>query len=783
MGDNDSNDKKNANRHSLNAIKGGFVKDMVNRGFRKKINDSDKNDDSKEDKGGEKPSNVSKDSSSMKAGNVAALRDQFKRAAEKDESKDQNSQAGQSSLTSKAPLGDPRTDQRARAKFLAEKYEKILAARNMVEESASRALQRPATSTPAKIPASVSGVSKEPKDTSEQPRPSKAEPRPSTTPSTSLGPQEPKDTSEQPRPSKAEPRPSTTPSTSLGPQEPKDTSEQPRPSKAEPRPSTTPSTSLGPQEPKDTSEQPRSSKAESKLSTTLSKLRFSRESRSVIKGTGSFGGSSQVSSNAGRRVHTLADTASTDDASIRQAMSQSFSSPGVSQPEQPERASRGRNMFGMRRRPCWIRIQVKEKIFPGKMILAISTTILIIVVFMFELFINRATFNGRCIGEVDYTHRHEGKAILSYLGYVGCENNLKTTAAERGFLGAGASDKGYPVDYVHKGNLATSLAPPDGPNYRIGTIVGALSANTIRIYGESSRLLTSIFLHGGRWHLLCNCLMNMLLLYVIEPDWGFKRTLALYIFGGYSANLVHASMSPCIPCWGASGSLFSLYGAFIPYTVEHWDNLRSPMALIVIAITISLLEIILPGVGVSNHAHLGGFAFGLCFGFATLKSVSAFDRGALWSRIALRFSSRLSPEAVQKHQAKVVKSAQSEEILRIKYEQGAKDSANRLRFVKRMFGIYPYGPYRMRLRDVLTRVVFLCALIAMFVFFYLATFYESVYKNIDRNATILFSRACHCGYFKSSGDELLLNQIGNLAGKFYCFDSESARDKFCAVSG
>nr|UPI48801.1 rhomboid serine protease type 4.5 [Babesia bovis] len=703
MGDNDSNDKKNANRHSLNAIKGGFVKDMVNRGFRKKINDSDKNDDSKEDKGGEKPSNVSKDSSSMKAGNVAALRDQFKRAAEKDESKDQNSQAGQSSLTSKAPLGDPRTDQRARAKFLAEKYEKILAARNMVEESASRALQRPATSTPAKIPASVSGVSKEPKDTSEQPRPSKAEPRPSTTPSTSLGPQEPKDTSEQPRPSKAEPRPSTTPSTSLGPQEPKDTSEQPRPSKAEPRPSTTPSTSLGPQEPKDTSEQPRpskaeprpsttpstslgpqepkdtseqprpskaeprpsttpstslgpqepkdtseqprpskaeprpsttpstslgpqepkdtseqprpskaeprpsttpstslgpqepkdtseqprpskaeprpsttpstslgpqepkdtseqprSSKAESKLSTTLSKLRFSRESRSVIKGTGSFGGSSQVSSNAGRRVHTLADTASTDDASIRQAMSQSFSSPGVSQPEQPERASRGRNMFGMRRRPCWIRIQVKEKIFPGKMILAISTTILIIVVFMFELFINRATFNGRCIGEVDYTHRHEGKAILSYLGYVGCENNLKTTAAERGFLGAGASDKGYPVDYVHKGNLATSLAPPDGPNYRIGTIVGALSANTIRIYGESSRLLTSIFLHGGRWHLLCNCLMNMLLLYVIEPVSG-HFCFANHILGLGIQTHISAVYIRWLQCQSGSRQYVSLY--------------------------------------------------------------------------------------------------------------------------------------------------------------------------------------------------------------------------------
>ncbi|EDO06544.2 Rhomboid family protein [Babesia bovis T2Bo] len=627
MGDNDSNDKKNANRHSLNAIKGGFVKDMVNRGFRKKINDSDKNDDSNVDG----PSNDITDKGHHRNAGI-------------EDSENILSQA-QSDTKDKPSV----------AKSLAEKYERGLFNRNKVDESLI---------------------------------------------------------------SKAESQPSTTPSTSMG--------------------------------------------------------------SSEIKGARAFGGSSQVSSNAGRRVHTLADTASTDDASIRQAMSQSFSSPGVSQPEQPERASRGRNMFGMRRRPCWIRIQVKEKIFPGKMVLAISTTILMIVVFLFELLLNKTTFNGRCIGQVDYSNRLAGKSTLSFIGYVGCENNLKTTAAERGFLGAAASDAGYPDDIVTDGRLAHAPAVVDGPNVRIASIIGAVSANEVRLYNEKFRILSAIFLHAGFTHLFTNCLMNMLLLYVIEPDWGFKRTSLLYLVAGIGGNLVHTSMSPCIPCWGASGSLFGLYGAFIPYTIEHWDNLRSPLLLLLISVAFVSIEFFSFVRGVSKHAHLGGFAFGLCFGFATLKSVSAFDRGALWSRIALRFSSRLSPEAVQKHQAKVVKSAQSEEILRIKYEQGAKDSANRLRFVKRMFGIYPYGPYRMRLRDVLTRVVFLCALIAMFVFFYYSTFNERFYTWLNRAGIRFVSPLCHCGYLRDlTGPSILSKQIGSLAGKYYCFQSEALWNVFC----
>ncbi|ORM41739.1 Rhomboid-like protease 4 [Babesia sp. Xinjiang] len=675
----DSNDKNGSDEGSGRASKGSFVKNTVKRGFlgsTKRSSDADRATSKNVVKPKTDDVKPGADVTNDKKDDVKANKEVAGPSKDKDVPAKDTVDTAEKSVSSKAKTEprptsvDTKATRNARAKFLAEKYEKIIAARHTVEASANRALERVSQAVPRTLPVAAENASRGTKSASP--------------------------VVEFPAPS---PRLQT------------------------------------------------------------------QSTRS--------------------KIHTLSETLATDAAATssgRSAPVQVIISDSSSQSTQ-DAAPRRRNVnvFGMPRGSCVIRTEAKATLFPGKLIWTFSSTLLMTVLFIYQLFINRTTFNGRCVGEVDYSTAEGSKPFVSPLGFVACENNLKTTVAQRGLLGAAASDDGYPETIVKEGRKGYSKASSDGPNFRIGIIVGSQSANHIRHYGESYRLWTSIFLHGGIWHILFNGLLNLQLLYIVEPDWGLLRTVAVYMLGGYGANLVHSSMSPCYPSWGASGSLFAMFGALIPYCVEHWYELRAPGVLTFLSFMFLSFEIIMPAKNASSHAHLGGYMFGFCLGFLTLKSTLLFDRGALYHRFVLyTFAPWLPDETLEKYQAAVRKATQAEEIARIKYEQEAKNRANRLRAVKRFFRIYPFGPYRMRLRDILIRLLFLCITIGLFTYFYVATFNESVYSKLSRESTRFFSSGCFCGYLKKAAtNETIKKQIGNLAGKFHCFQTEGGRNSYC----
>lgn len=78
-------------------------------------------------------------------------------------------------------------------------------------------------------------------------------------------------------------------------------------------------------------------------------------------------------------------------------------------------------------------------------------------------------------------------------------------------------------------------------------------------------LLTSIFLHGGWWHLIG----NMLFLWVfgdnIEDSMGHWRFLFFYLLCGVAAGLAQAYATPEVqePTIGASGAVAGVLGAYI----------------------------------------------------------------------------------------------------------------------------------------------------------------------------------------------------------------------------
>ncbi len=77
-------------------------------------------------------------------------------------------------------------------------------------------------------------------------------------------------------------------------------------------------------------------------------------------------------------------------------------------------------------------------------------------------------------------------------------------------------------------------------------------------------LITSVFLHGGFWHLIG----NMLFLWVfgdnVEDAMGHRRFIAFYLLCGVLASLFHLMSDPGsqIPTVGASGAISGVLGAY-----------------------------------------------------------------------------------------------------------------------------------------------------------------------------------------------------------------------------
>ncbi len=137
-------------------------------------------------------------------------------------------------------------------------------------------------------------------------------------------------------------------------------------------------------------------------------------------------------------------------------------------------------------------------------------------------------------------------------------------------------------------------------------------------------LITSLFLHGGFWHLIG----NMLFLWVfgdnIEDAMGHRRFIAFYLLCGVLASLVHlwSGSSSVVPTIGASGAISGVLGA---YFVLHpkakvWGLVLSvvPLRLPTYAViggwaglnVFNALTADPAAGGVAWWAHIGGFVAG-----------------------------------------------------------------------------------------------------------------------------------------------------------------------------
>ncbi len=169
---------------------------------------------------------------------------------------------------------------------------------------------------------------------------------------------------------------------------------------------------------------------------------------------------------------------------------------------------------------------------------------------------------------------------------------------------------------------------------------GVLPPRLVAIPTEMTTV-TSMFLHGGAWHLIG----NMLFLYIfgdnVEDSCGHGRFAIFYLLCGVAAALTHGAMDEgsSAPLIGASGAISGILGAylllrptarvtalmpfFVPLRMPIWAWVGGWFAFQALASSGLVGED-----NVAYWAHIGGFAAGVAL-IPLLKRAEAplFARG------------------------------------------------------------------------------------------------------------------------------------------------------------
>lgn len=128
--------------------------------------------------------------------------------------------------------------------------------------------------------------------------------------------------------------------------------------------------------------------------------------------------------------------------------------------------------------------------------------------------------------------------------------------------------------------------------------------------GEIYRLLTSVFLHIGLFHILFNMYALNIIGTEIEKFYGRKKFLIVYLISGIVGSMTSCIFNPGFISAGASGAIFGLFGSLLYFGLQYRATLdgflrSSIVPIIVINLVFGFL---VPGIDVS--AHIGGLIAG-----------------------------------------------------------------------------------------------------------------------------------------------------------------------------
>jgi rhomboid protease GluP len=134
--------------------------------------------------------------------------------------------------------------------------------------------------------------------------------------------------------------------------------------------------------------------------------------------------------------------------------------------------------------------------------------------------------------------------------------------------------------------------------------------NAFVFQGAYWQLFTSIFVHATIAHLLGNMLFLLIFGLRGEEMFSLPEFLGIYFIGGLAGNVLSLAFGPAFISVGASGAIFSMFGACVIYARRSVR--QSILGALVYAF---FLLFISAGPGVNDLAHVGGLVFGLLIGY------------------------------------------------------------------------------------------------------------------------------------------------------------------------
>jgi membrane associated rhomboid family serine protease/tetratricopeptide (TPR) repeat protein len=160
---------------------------------------------------------------------------------------------------------------------------------------------------------------------------------------------------------------------------------------------------------------------------------------------------------------------------------------------------------------------------------------------------------------------------------------------------------------------ASPMNPTIEQLFTVGASFGPAVAD-----GQWWRTLSAMFLHAGLLHIALNLWAFLSVGKFVERIFGNAAFLAIYLLGGFAGELASLAVHPMAVGVGASGAIFSVYGALLAFGLVHKgvfpkEVLRKQRSSLLAFVGYNVVFGV-AAKGVDIAAHAGGFLGGMAAG-------------------------------------------------------------------------------------------------------------------------------------------------------------------------
>ena len=129
--------------------------------------------------------------------------------------------------------------------------------------------------------------------------------------------------------------------------------------------------------------------------------------------------------------------------------------------------------------------------------------------------------------------------------------------------------------------------------------------------GQYYRLFTSMFLHIGIFHLICNMYSLYIVGKEIENIYGKLKYLLIFVLSGLCGSILSIAFNDNVVSAGASGAIFGLLGSLLYFGNRYRTYLGNKIKSSVIPIILINLLIGFTVSGIDIMCHIGGLVGGI----------------------------------------------------------------------------------------------------------------------------------------------------------------------------